>query len=415
MELFRQQVVARQQHRLQGEVVVLPRLPHYFLCLALLSWLALVLVFLTQANYSRKETVRGWLEPTAGLVQVYAQSEGKLAQLLVAEGEQVQQNQALAVINGDRILADGQHLEQLLLEEYQAQKQVLQAQLQRAARLSESAAAELAQRLRSGQLELTSLGGQIHTLEQQAALLDRRGQRYSRLQAAGHVTDSELELLREQQLTLQHKMQQVSLQRMRQQASVEHFVIQQQQQPITSANAADTLRLSLSDLSQQIARLRGNRAYVIRAAISGTVSDIRVKQGQRAQLNQPLLTLLPENPVLIARLLVPVRAAGFLMAGQSLSLRYDAFPHQKFGSSAAAIDSVAATSSLPGNNYQLPFTIAEPVYKVQARLESSAVSAYGQSFPLKAGMTLWADVQLEQRSLLQWLLEPLFSLRGRLQ
>jgi membrane fusion protein len=29
-------------------------------------------------------------------------------------------------------------------------------------------------------------------------------------------------------------------------------------------------------------------------------------------------------------------------------------------------------------------------------------------------MTLSADVQLEQRSLLQWLLEPIYSIRGRL-
>jgi membrane fusion protein len=415
MELFRQQVVSRQQHRLQGEVVVLPRLPHYFLCLALLCWLALVLVFLTQANYSRKETVRGWLEPSAGLVQVYAQSEGKLAQLLVAEGEQVRLNQPLAVINGDHILADGQQLEQLLLEEYQQQSQALQRQLQRAVELGQSAGRELTQQIAAALLQFESMGAQLHTLEQQAGLLALRGQRYAQLQAGGHVTDTELEQLQEQELGLQHKMQEIALLQLQQQANIEQLRSQQQQLPISNANQVDVLRISLSDLSQQIARLRGNRAYVIRAAISGTVSDIRAKQGQRALLNQPLLTLLPENPVLIARLLVPVRAAGFLLPGQALSLRYDAFPHQKFGSAAAAIHSVAATSSLPGDNYQLPFTIQEPVYKVQARLRSSAVSAYGKSFPLKAGMTLWADVQLEQRSLLQWLLEPLFSLRGRLQ
>ncbi len=191
--------------------------------------------------------------------------------------------------------------------------------------------------------------------------------------------------------------------------------VHKKQQPIEAANQADSLRITLSDLSQQIARLRGNRAYVIKASISGTISDIRVLPGQRARFNIPLMTLLPVNSELVARLLIPVRAAGFLRPGQALSLRYDAFPHQKFGSSAGAIHSVSATSSLPGEIDQLPFPIREPVYKVRARLHSASVRADGKQLPLKAGMTLRADVQLEQRSLLQWLMEPLLSLRGRLQ
>ncbi len=415
MGLFRQQVITNQRNRLQGDVVVLPRLSHKLLCLGLLCWLVLVAIFLSQAKFSRRETVRGWLEPAAGLVQVYPQSEGKLAQLLVAEGEHVVQNQPLAIINGDHILADGQHLETLLLAEYQQQKQALLRQLQRSNQLGESAGEDLIQRIGAAQLELQWMTAQIVTLEQQAALTGKRQQRFLQLQRSGHVTDAELELLQEQALGLKQKIQQLSLLRLRQQANIAQLQVHKKQQPIEAANRADTLRITLSDLSQNIARLRGNRAYVIKAAISGMISDIRVLQGQRARFNIPIMTLLPENSELVARLLVPVRAAGFLRPGQRLSLRYDAFPHQKFGSSTGYIQAVSATSSLPGEIEQLPFPIREPVYKVRAQLHSASVLAYGKHLPLKAGMTLWADIQLEQRSLLQWLMEPLLSLRGRLQ
>ena len=52
----------------------------------------------------------------------------------------------------------------------------------------------------------------------------------------------------------------------------------------------------------------------------------------------------------------------------------------------------------------------------QARtgMAEQGVRAYGQSIPLRSGMTLTADVQLAERSLWQWLLEPVYSLRGRL-
>jgi membrane fusion protein len=51
---------------------------------------------------------------------------------------------------------------------------------------------------------------------------------------------------------------------------------------------------------------------------------------------------------------------------------------------------------------------------VHVKLESQAVNAYGAEVMLQSGMLLSADIVLEQRSLLNWLFEPIISLRGRL-
>jgi membrane fusion protein len=56
----------------------------------------------------------------------------------------------------------------------------------------------------------------------------------------------------------------------------------------------------------------------------------------------------------------------------------------------------------------------EPVYKVTAALESQHVEAYGKEIPLRPGMILSADVVLDRRSLFEWLLEPVYSLRGKI-
>jgi membrane fusion protein len=56
----------------------------------------------------------------------------------------------------------------------------------------------------------------------------------------------------------------------------------------------------------------------------------------------------------------------------------------------------------------------EPMYRVTARLEQQTVDAYGKTFPLKEGISLEADIKVAERSLLEWVFEPLFSLRGRL-
>ena len=46
-------------------------------------------------------------------------------------------------------------------------------------------------------------------------------------------------------------------------------------------------------------------------------------------------------------------------------------------------------------------------------LDSQSVKAYGQEFLLQPGMLLNANIWLERRRLYQWLLDPLYSVLGR--
>lgn len=69
---------------------------------------------------------------------------------------------------------------------------------------------------------------------------------------------------------------------------------------------------------------------------------------------------------------------------------------------------------MPGELSDAPVMTNEPAYLVTAELISETLVAYGEHIQLKAGMTFSADIQLSQRSLLEWLLEPLYSLSGRL-
>ena len=46
-------------------------------------------------------------------------------------------------------------------------------------------------------------------------------------------------------------------------------------------------------------------------------------------------------------------------------------------------------------------------------LDMQAVTAYGNEEPLKPGMLLDADILGEKRRLIEWVFEPLYSLKGR--
>jgi membrane fusion protein len=55
---------------------------------------------------------------------------------------------------------------------------------------------------------------------------------------------------------------------------------------------------------------------------------------------------------------------------------------------------------------------SEPLYRVIVTLDRQAITAYGQLEALKPGMLLDADVLGERRTLIEWVLEPLYSLQG---
>ena len=74
---------------------------------------------------------------------------------------------------------------------------------------------------------------------------------------------------------------------------------------------------------------------------------------------------------------------------------------------------VSATVFTP-NDATGPVTIKEPSYRIVVRLGRQDVDAFGQVVPLQPDMTVQADIVLEERSILEWLLEPLYSARGRM-
>nr|WP_255353048.1 HlyD family efflux transporter periplasmic adaptor subunit [Arsukibacterium sp. MJ3] len=169
----------------------------------------------------------------------------------------------------------------------------------------------------------------------------------------------------------------------------------------------------ISRLAQQQTELNARGEMLITAPISGRVTNLMAEVGNNVQLGIPLLTIMPDNAMLEAVLLVPTRAYGFVQPGQRTRLRFDAFPYQRFGLYEGQVIKTAQAIVLP-NEVEMPVAVQEPVYRVKVALDSQLIRAYGNTVPLQSGMLLSADIVLEQRSLLAWLFEPILSLQGRL-
>jgi membrane fusion protein len=147
------------------------------------------------------------------------------------------------------------------------------------------------------------------------------------------------------------------------------------------------------------------------APAAGVVTTVIGEPGQTVETGRALAAVLPHNAVLEAHLYAPSRAMGFVEIGDAVLLRYAAYPYQKFGHHAGTVSAIARAplpagdllgASLAGSN-------GEPLYRIVVAIESQAISAYGRSLPLQAGMAVEADVLLETRRLYEWVLDPLYA------
>ena len=413
--LFRSEALEHQKDRLHGEVLLRPSISQSLLVITLVIFVSAVVGWLVTSKYAKKETVSGWLEPNSGIVRVYSNANaGKIKQILVNEGEHVAKDQPLAIINGDRILSNGENLEEKLLREYEKQKHTLERQLSRSEEAYTLRRIDITQQLNASKEDLEQLKKQIETLEKRLTLSSQRSQSFKNMLADGNISKAEFDAALEQELSLQNEKQALQRSEVNQKNRIEQLQNQLLIQPTEYQDEVDTLDRTISDIAQQIAQLHGQRAYIIRASKAGKVTNLQVTEGQQTVANSPLMSIVPSNSVMQAKLLVPVRAAGFIKPNQTLEIRYDAFPYQKFGLYSGQVSSVSDSILLPNEINGLPVQTQEPVYLVNAKLHKDSINAFGQQLSLKSGMTLSADVKLKDRTLLEWLFEPLLSIKGKI-
>lgn len=249
-DLFRKQAVEQQTQRLHGDVLLLPRTSHSLIVLLLLFWLTAVVIWLATSSFARKETVMGWLEPADGVVRVYAHSAGIVKKVLVSDGDWVDVDQPLAIVNGDRVLTSGYHLETLLLNEYDSQKALLNEQLNRTKIMGQRQLSDVKAQINSGKKELALLKLQQVTAEKRHRLLTDQVNKYRRLHQKGHISDVDFDSIINSELELRSEKQSLDRAIVSHKTRLAELTTQADLLPKESANQAAQLQQRLSDLAQ---------------------------------------------------------------------------------------------------------------------------------------------------------------------
>ncbi len=149
-------------------------------------------------------------------------------------------------------------------------------------------------------------------------------------------------------------------------------------------------------------------AWHIVAPHDGSLSKLLIRPGQAITVGQTLAQLLPADVKLQAELYVSANALLSLHVGDKISLRYTAFPYQKFGQHTAIVREIAQSATEISDNKK-----SERKYRVLLDLQQININYYGKLLELMPDMELEADILLSKKNVFEWIFEPLLALRGK--
>jgi membrane fusion protein len=413
--LFRKEVIDEQSNTVEGSFLMTPRPAYSAVAGLLAAWILAVTVYLNMETYARKASVTGWLEPSHGVFKLYSDARrGKVLDVIVSEGQLVEKGAPLIKISYSSEDAFGHRVSTQLLAELEAKQSRTRQSMKRLHTLHLAQKERLDDQLSQAEQTSTALSDIIALTQTQWLLASKQWEKARTLLDQGHISRADFEAHTLQRLNAEQKLALAKKDWSNEQANIATINHALATLPEQQANELANIENTYSDLTQQIVNHKSNMEEIIYAPRSGVISGLHVKAGYTVDSSRPLLTLLPQNADIQARIAVPVRSAGFLQEGQALHIRYDAFPYQKFGVQFGEIVNISPSLVLPGELTDVPISISEPAYLVTATLSTNEILAYGKSISLKAGMTFSADVQLSQRTLMEWLMEPLYSIKGEL-
>lgn len=124
----------------------------------------------------------------------------------------------------------------------------------------------------------------------------------------------------------------------------------------------------------------------------GVVLDVAKRSvGSVLHEAEPLVTLVPADAPLIAEIAIGSSDVGYAKAGDSVVVKVDAFPYQRYGMVAGHLRSIGEDSFAGGDTHY---------HRGQVSLENSALR-------LIPGMTVTAEIKVGSRSVISYFLYPI--------
>lgn len=371
-------------------------------------------------RFAQTESVRGYVAATGGFARLDAPRSGVISRIDVSQGAAVRAGQPLYALRMGTAASGGESAVETEIRNLQQTRRGYQDEIARADAFIVEATRQQEQ-IEADQAPFYASLAEQAKRNQAAAEKSRMAVR--RIAAYVRQGDATRDLLEQHERTTFDYERQVAdlhLRRMeyqrqdaeRKRAFRELIVAKQSQK------AAAQSQIEATD--SRLAALRTEALLEIQAQRDGTVLALAGKVGDSVKPGQFVAAIGDAGAAPVIVVEAPARAVGLAKVGQRVVLKYDAFPFKTFGIhhgtisyiSQAAIRGPITEEKLDGGLDPRPVPL-QSAYRIEIVPDRTDVDAYGERVPIRVGSTLSADIVVERRRLIDWMLDPIRALRGR--
>ncbi|MFM4113909.1 HlyD family secretion protein [Klebsiella variicola] len=415
--LYRKEAIEYKRHHWKGKALLLAGLPAWLVLSLSALFLTALVCALIFCKFTQRVDVKGEVITLPHSINVFAPQQGFIVKQFVKIGDVVKKNQPLYEIDVSRSTTSG--------NVSAAQIEVINEKI--------ANSDNIIKKLEDNKNQtLSALNAQLKTttdsLKETTRMLVNTQAGLKKMHDNLSSYDKYLNngLITKDQYNYQHSLyfqQQSAYQSLvSQKMQLESQITQLNSDKITKAadfdNQISSQYNQSNDYKNQLVESNANGNIIVKSTSDGRIESLSATQGQTVDNGSSLAQIKPTGNVEYYLVLwLPNNTIPYLKTGDTINIRYDAFPSDKFGQFPGEIISI---SSMPASRQEMSeYTNVSnsgnqqqelALYKAIVKIKDKQFEYDGKKLSLSNGLKAQAVVFLEERPLYMWMFTPVYKI-----
>lgn len=415
-DIFRKEAIEYKKQHWKGKALLLAGLPTWLILFLSSMFLFLLITTIIFFSFTQRIDVRGEVITLPHSVNVFAPQQGFVVNQHAKVGDIIRKGQPLYELDVSRNTVNG--------NVSTAQIEVINEKI--------ANAQDIISKLSHNKAEtLSALEKQIKTTRDSLAETNRMlantqvGLKKMHTNLSSYDKYLKDGMITKDQYNYQHSLyfqQQSAYQSLvSQKMQLESQLTQTNSDKVTKAadfdNQISSQHNQINDYKNQLVESNANGNIIIKATTDGKIESLAVTKGQMVENGSSLAQIKPTGDIEYYLILwLPNNTIPYVKPGDTINIRYDAFPADKFGQFPGKVLSI---SSVPASRQEMAeYTNVNngtnqqelALYKAIIKIKDKTFSYNGKTLTLSNGLKAQAVVFLEERPLYMWMFTPFYKM-----
>ena len=414
--IYRKEAIEYKKIHWKGKALLLAGIPAWLVTLLASLFLIALVLSLIFCTFTQRIDVRGEVITLPHSVNVFAPQQGFVVNQHVKVGDIVNKGQTLYELDVSRNTING-NVSAAQIEVINEKIANAEDIISKLTRNKTETLAALDKQLKTTSASLAETNRMLATTQVGLNKMHTNLSSYDKYLKDGLITKDQYNYQHSLYFQQQSAYQSLVTQKMQ----LESQLTQTNSDKITKAadfdNQISSQHNQINDYKNQLVESNANGNLIIKATTNGKVESLAVTKGQMVENGSSLAQIKPTGDIEYYLILwLPNNTIPYVKPGDTINIRYDAFPADKFGQFPGKVISI---SSVPASRQEMAeYTNVNSgtsqqelaLYKAIIKIKDKTFNYNGKTLTLSNGLKAQAVVFLEERPLYMWMFTPFYKM-----